>query len=103
LTAHSVTFTLEGLTTAQHSRILSAANRLRKISALSAVFALAAVLTPLANSQTFQMIHQFSGTDGEHPYAGLTMDGAGRLYGTTAQGGVSGYGTVFRLARAGSA
>jgi len=88
----------------QQSRIPGTEIRRKEISAFSAIFVLvvAVALTPVANSQTFQVIHQFSGTDGEHPYAGLTMDGAGRLYGTTAQGGASGYGTVFRLARAGS-
>lgn len=86
----------------QQSRILNVEIRLRGMILVSSVFALAVVLTPLANCQTFQMIHQFSGQDGEHPYAGLTMDRAGRLYGTTNSGGTSGFGTVFRLVREGS-
>jgi uncharacterized repeat protein (TIGR03803 family) len=36
-------------------------------------------------------------SDGETPYAGLLLDGAGNLYGTTAYGGVFGVGTVFEL------
>jgi uncharacterized repeat protein (TIGR03803 family) len=36
-------------------------------------------------------------TDGEFPQAGLMMDSAGRLYGTTNLGGAYGYGTVFEL------
>jgi uncharacterized repeat protein (TIGR03803 family) len=41
-------------------------------------------------------------TDGKQPYAGLVMDGAGNLYGTTSGGGAHGFlntlgGTVFKL------
>jgi uncharacterized repeat protein (TIGR03803 family) len=35
--------------------------------------------------------------DGTYPYAGLTFDSAGNLYGTTEQGGAFNNGTVFRL------
>jgi uncharacterized repeat protein (TIGR03803 family) len=45
---------------------------------------------------TEKMLYSFSGTDGASPYAGLVMDSAGNLYGTTANGG-SGYGVVFEL------
>jgi uncharacterized repeat protein (TIGR03803 family) len=49
------------------------------------------------------VIHSFTnGSDGGGPYAGLTMDKAGNLYGTTSEGGVAGYGTVFRLTNKGS-
>lgn len=37
-------------------------------------------------------------TTGGNPYAGLIIDGAGDLYGTTYDGGVNGYGTVFKVA-----
>jgi uncharacterized repeat protein (TIGR03803 family) len=36
-------------------------------------------------------------TDGEHPQAGVVMDGAGNLFGTTIAGGVNGAGTVYEL------
>jgi uncharacterized repeat protein (TIGR03803 family) len=68
----------------------------------AAIFVLALAITPSASSQSFQSIHRFTGGDGEHPYAGLTMDAGGKLYGTTSEGGSSDYGTVFRLVRAGS-
>ena len=46
--------------------------------------------------------HSFTGgSDGGGPYAGLIIDSAGNLYGTTS-GGASGYGTVFKLAPNGS-
>jgi uncharacterized repeat protein (TIGR03803 family) len=44
------------------------------------------------------VLHDFgNGTDGATPYAGLTFDAAGNLYGTTQQGGAYGYGTVFEI------
>lgn len=50
-----------------------------------------------AQAQTFTVIHAFTGgEDGYQPYAGLTLDGAGNLYGTTA-GAFPGQGTVFQL------
>ena len=38
-----------------------------------------------------------SSSDGSNPYAGLIMDAAGNLYGTTFRGGASNAGTVFEL------
>jgi uncharacterized repeat protein (TIGR03803 family) len=49
-------------------------------------------------SGTLTTLASFNGTDGQDPEAGLVMDAAGDLYGTTAFGGGSGYGTIFELA-----
>jgi uncharacterized repeat protein (TIGR03803 family) len=74
-----------------------------RAAALVLSLALTIILTPLAWGQSFQLIHRFTnGDDGGEPRAGLTMDGAGRLYGTTTFGGAHNFGTVFRLTRAGS-
>ena len=63
--------------------------------ALAIVFALA-VVTPVAQAQNFQVIHTFTGgSDDGFPVAGLNIDNAGNLYGTTE--GVANFGTVFRL------
>ena len=45
------------------------------------------------------VLHSFAGgtADGEFPYAGLVRDTSGNLYGTTYQGGASGWGTVFKV------
>lgn len=36
------------------------------------------------------------GADGGYPYAGVLLDDAGNLHGTTYAGGTYGYGSVFR-------
>jgi uncharacterized repeat protein (TIGR03803 family) len=56
-------------------------------------------LTPVTGAGwTEKMLHSFSGTtDGSQPYAGLTFDAAGNLYGTTVYGGAYNGGTVFEL------
>jgi uncharacterized repeat protein (TIGR03803 family) len=45
------------------------------------------------------VLYSFKGTggDGAYPSAGLVFDAGGNLYGTTVDGGASGYGTVFKL------
>ena len=44
------------------------------------------------------VLHSFTNVpDGAQPYARLVMDKEGNLYGTTASGGIFGYGTVFKL------
>ena len=52
------------------------------------------------NSQGWKttVIRSFGGgADGANPAAGLVFDSAGRLYGTTEQGGIGNHGTVFEL------
>jgi uncharacterized repeat protein (TIGR03803 family) len=62
------------------------------------------VFTQSAQAQMFTVLHNFTGgQDGANPIAGLTMDRAGNFYGTTTYGGNSGYGTVYKLIRKGSA
>ena len=60
-------------------------------------------LTPTAGGGwTEKVLHSFNknGTDGAHPHAGLVMDAAGNLYGTTFANGTYNHGTVFELTRA---
>jgi uncharacterized repeat protein (TIGR03803 family) len=56
-----------------------------------------------ALAQTLTELHDFLGTEGANPTAGVTMDAAGNLYGTTQYGGTGGYGEVFKLVHRGSA
>ena len=48
------------------------------------------------SAQTFKTLHSFDGTDGASP-SGLVQATGGNLYGTTAAGGVSAVGTVFKI------
>jgi uncharacterized repeat protein (TIGR03803 family) len=54
-------------------------------------------------SENFSVLYSFSGAnvhgDGYHSQAGLVFDRNGNLYGTTADGGSAGYGTVFKLSQ----
>jgi uncharacterized repeat protein (TIGR03803 family) len=43
------------------------------------------------------VLHAFNRTDGKFPIAGLLLDAAGNLYGTTFEGGPSFFGTVFKI------
>jgi uncharacterized repeat protein (TIGR03803 family) len=60
-------------------------------------------LTPTSSGPWAEsIIHSFnSTTDGANPEASVTFDSAGNLYGTSAAGGVSNGGTVFKLSPAG--
>jgi uncharacterized repeat protein (TIGR03803 family) len=66
-------------------------------------------LTPQATGKwTESVLYSFlAGSDGKNPYGGVTMDGKGNLYGTTAAGGTGGIcagdgcGTVFQLIASG--
>lgn len=65
--------------------------------------ALGAIACPGAQAQTFKALHSFAGgTDGANPLAGLTIDAAGNLYGTTTSGGDYGNGTVFKFTSKGT-
>jgi uncharacterized repeat protein (TIGR03803 family) len=56
-------------------------------------------LSMAGRAQTYTVLHNFNGPDGSDPVAGLVLDPAGNLYGTTAAGGArgTGAGTVFTI------
>ena len=64
-------------------------------------------LTPSGGGYTESILHNFSGSpDGAYPFAGVTFDSAGSLYGTTGNGGTGrgcdfGCGTVYQLTPSG--
>ena len=95
-----------------HSKQLSSSSLSRTIEVaatatlvVAILFALTVFLTQPAQAQTYKVIYNFTGgEDGATPWAGLTIDAAGNLYGTTLLGGshgsncfASGCGTVFKL------
>ena len=56
------------------------------------------VTVPPSPTQSYRVIYNFTGAgDGGSPFAGLVIDAAGNLYGTTGGGGPFGEGTVFKL------
>jgi uncharacterized repeat protein (TIGR03803 family) len=60
-------------------------------------------ITVFAQGQSYQVIHNFTfGLDGAEPWATVTVDQSGNLYGTTLYGGVYNRGTVFKMAHRGS-
>jgi len=66
------------------------------LSALS-LGSLAAIASQAAQAQTYNVLYNFlGGSAGHDPYAGLTMDKLGNLYGTDGVGG-TGDGIAFRL------
>jgi uncharacterized repeat protein (TIGR03803 family) len=77
--------------------------RARKAT-LVALAVLVVVLTVVpARAQTLTVLHNFTGgQDGGQLIAGVTMDAAGNLYGTTTSGGTNGSGVVYKLAHSGS-
>jgi len=91
--------------------ILNFNSRTASLALVLAVLVTTGILgVPAAPAQTYTILHNFSGGDGANPYAGLTMDRAGNLYGTTEYGGTHicfqtenlGCGTVFKLTHGGS-
>jgi uncharacterized repeat protein (TIGR03803 family) len=54
-------------------------------------------MTKMGNDWTEVPIYSFTGPDGLQPYAGVILDSSGNLFGTTEEGGLYGFGTVFEL------
>lgn len=62
-----------------------------------------AVLTYVAEAQTFTALHTFTGAaDGSSPFVGVTVAHSGLLYGATNGGGTNNDGVVFALHSSGS-
>ncbi|MFZ0705762.1 MAG: choice-of-anchor tandem repeat GloVer-containing protein, partial [Candidatus Korobacteraceae bacterium] len=54
-------------------------------------------MTKSGNGWTETPIYSFTGPDGNFPFAGVILDSNGNLFGTTEEGGLYGFGTVFEL------
>lgn len=55
------------------------------------------MVSPTASGWTETVLHSFSGSDGAYPWADVTLDAAGNVYGATIAGGAYGQGAVFEL------
>ena len=78
-----------------------------RLSFLTLTFAALLISPPSASAQSLEILYSFTGAaDGDRPQAGIVMDRAGNLYGTTCGGsGIEGpnqstsLGTVYKLSR----
>src|SRR6266568_2312173 len=84
-------------------RFYDATSLSRSIGSLMTAFCLVA-LAPYLGAQAFMVNHSFQGPpDGANPFAGLILDRAGNLYGTTESGGgTNNGGTIFQITSAGT-
>jgi uncharacterized repeat protein (TIGR03803 family) len=86
------------------SRLSDVLNHLLSTYALAECAALLMVVLVFgtsAQAQTFATLYSFTGTDGEHPNAGVVEDRAGNLYSTTPYGGHYN-GVVFKVSSSGT-
>jgi uncharacterized repeat protein (TIGR03803 family) len=62
------------------------------------------VYSSKTKTYTESILYSFSatGSDGQYPYGGLTMDSSGHLFGTTEDGGNINQGVMFELTKSGS-
>jgi uncharacterized repeat protein (TIGR03803 family) len=89
---------------------MSRYNRQRAVFAVTLLFSFTMTAGRYMQAQSFTVLHTFTNVpDGAIPFAGLTIDIAGNLYGTTAFGGhrgtdicATGCGTVYKLTRSDS-
>jgi len=65
---------------------------------LSIIWGMILAMTLTARAQTLTVLHNFiGGADGSGPFAGVTLDQQGRIYGTATFGGSHGQGAIYRL------
>ena len=85
-------------------KLSSLLSELCAVDAVCALLSILILMAPAASAQTaFMTLHVFKGgSDGAYPYAPLVEDSAGNLYGTTAGGGSSNAGTVYKVDSSGS-
>lgn len=90
-------------------RIHKTLGQFAKLKAASALMTLAIGLVSIvalqpAHAQAYKVVHSFTGApfDGSDPLSALVQGADGNLYGTTAQGGTSNSGTIFKLDKSGN-
>jgi uncharacterized repeat protein (TIGR03803 family) len=70
---------------------------------LACILAIPSVPAAWAQAPTETVLHTFTGgADGAQPYAGVTIDPAGNIYGTTYKGGILNAGTVYKIDTSGN-
>jgi len=78
--------------------------RKRKVSTRSSVVFLLCLTTAMTSlAQTFTTVAEFDGANGASPcYTPLVVGADGNFYGTTADGGLNGLGTIFKMSPGGT-
>lgn len=76
---------------------MSFRSRLPFLPTLTLVTSLLFLPVLSSQAQVENVLHTFEGPDGAYPEGELTFDNSGNLYGTTADGGTYGNGTVFEM------
>ncbi len=89
--------TIVASTLQYRSRNSAIQRRAEDVGVMLIVLLLTVLATSLVQAQTFTTLYSFAGASGEYPVAGLIVDAAGNLYGTTQQGGAHGLGTIFKV------
>src|SRR5437762_10614392 len=74
----------------------------RDCEKMLALLFLSTAIVCAASAETFQVLHSFTGPDGNAPQAKLIEGNDGNFYGTTAYGGDHSLGTVFRVTPGGT-
>jgi uncharacterized repeat protein (TIGR03803 family) len=77
--------------------VIDSAGNLYGASSAGGVNQMGSIFELPKGSTTFTVLASFNGVNGSNPQAGLIMDAAGNLYGTTTSGGINSEGTVFEL------
>jgi uncharacterized repeat protein (TIGR03803 family) len=81
----------------QASLIMDRAGNFYSTTNAGGAYGLGTVFKLSKNGEETVLYSFAGGNDGANPVAGVTMDAAGSLYGTTSAGGAYTYGTVFQL------
>jgi uncharacterized repeat protein (TIGR03803 family) len=82
---------------------LNGVRRLRLMLSIATAMPLALLVAGSVHAQTYTVLHNFTGgaTDGANPQGPLIEDSKHLIYGATGNGGKYGYGTVFKMNKAG--